>query len=343
MPIGRGATYVAAHLPAVPGNGAASNGLQADKEKIVLRPNAPPTKIFYSLAGWTGADRCPPDASGRELTTVPIPRDYIVGHNSSNSSATFLLADGRTLIQSQPFARCTADGPATSEAHLPPVDLYGPGIDGAHGGSRLSAIGGSLRLGELRRGGEPPRHALKLNVYAAQVLYKCRETNRSDCYRWPASTADKYAVGGYGTVNNGVVHNGVAITGGTPAMRMGALLAIPASQDLTSLGLVTEPAKQLAWTLQNYGAYIVDDTGGPGYALSVEDGIDGSFTARFAVDWTFEFAVAGSDKTSPWAKDIQRLMTALYVVDNNSRTTVGGGGEPLQPLAPPLPSLLPQR
>ncbi len=125
-------------------------------------------------------------------------------------------------------------------------------------------------------------------------------------------------------------------------MRMGALLAIPASQDLAALGLVTEPAKQLAWTLQNYGAYIVDDTWGPGYALNVEDGVDGSFTAHFAADWAFEFEAAGDSK-SPWAKDIQRLMTALYVVDSNSRTTVGGGGEPLQPLAPPLPTLLPKR
>jgi hypothetical protein len=38
------------------------------------------------------------------------------------------------------------------------------------GGSRLSSLGGSLRLGELRPG-QGPRHALKLNVYGRQAFY----------------------------------------------------------------------------------------------------------------------------------------------------------------------------
>lgn len=341
MPIGRGATYVPANLPEKPGNNDWAGAPQVDLERIVLRPNAPSTAIFTSSAGWgPGANRCAP--TGAQITSVPIPTDYVVENNNTNSSATFLMEDGRTLIQSQPFARCTAGGPATSQALLPPVDLYGPGILGAHGGSRLSAIGGSLRLGELRPGGQGPRHALKLNVYAAQVLYKCKDkTSNSDCYRWPALAADKYAVGHYGTVDNGLVINGTADTGGSYAMRMGALLAIPATTDLSTLELKTTPAKQLAWTLQNYGAYIVDDALGPNYALSAEDGADGSFMKQFYDDWHFNLNAIVKDNT-PWSNDFIRLMMALQVVDNNSSTTIGGGGEPLQPLAPALPSLLPQ-
>ncbi|MFD2270369.1 hypothetical protein ACFS07_02445 [Undibacterium arcticum] len=39
---------------------------------------------------------------------------------------------------------------------------------------------------------------------------------------------------------------------------------------------------------------------------------------------------------TPWVRDMQRLVQALYVVNNNSPTSIGGGGTPRQPLAPPL-------
>jgi hypothetical protein len=70
-------------------------------------------------------------------------------------------------------------------------------------------------------------------------------------------------------------------------MKMGALLAIPASTSISALGLETAPAKQLAWTLQNYGAYIVDDTYAPGFAFNAEDGPDGSKQTEFKADWGF--------------------------------------------------------
>jgi hypothetical protein len=37
-------------------------------------------------------------------------------------------------------------------------------------------------------------------------------------------------------------------------------------------------------------------------------------------------------------RDMDRLFLALAVVDNNSATSVGGGGTPRQPLAPPFAS-----
>ena len=37
----------------------------------------------------------------------------------------------------------------------------------------------------------------------------------------------------------------------------GALLALPPGTDIAALGLRTEPGRMIAWTLQNYGAYIV--------------------------------------------------------------------------------------
>lgn len=322
MPIGRSAVYVAAHLPTNPGNSSTAKMPGIDAERIVLKPTAPLVTVNYSSAGWSGQNRC--SGMGATLLQVPVPSTYVVPSSSLNNVAAFLLPDQRTIAQAQPFARCTPGGAATAMIKFANVDLHGSGIAGAHGGSGLSAIGGSIRLGELRPGNaNGPRHALKINVYAKEALYQCLAP--STCFRWPASTADSYAVGTYGSNNKN--SNG--------AVKMGALLAIPASVAISALGLETEPARQLAWTLQNYGAYIVDDTSVPGFDFNVEDGPDGSKSAEFSADWGFEMEQRVSANTA-WVRDIQRIVAALYVVDNNSVTAIGGGGVRLQALAPEI-------
>jgi hypothetical protein len=317
MPIGSGAQYVPANLQSNFGSGAGMP--QIDDEYIIMKPTAPLTKVMYSSAGWSGANRC--NATGSELISVPMPSNFIVPNAGTNASAAFLAADQRSIIQTQPLARCTAGAAATSYIKFPSVDIKGDGIAGSHGGSGMSAIGGSIRVGEMRPGSQGPKHALKVNVYAKQALYKC--STAKDCYRWPATTADSYAVGFYGTVSGNT----------NSAMKMGALLAIPASKDLSSLGLETEPGKQLAWTLQNYGAYVVDDTWGPNFAINAESGPDGSIRSQFKADYNIDIET-WNPGGSAWSRDIQRLMTALNVVNNNSPTSIGGGGTPRQPLAP---------
>jgi hypothetical protein len=42
------------------------------------------------------------------------------------------------------------------------------------------------------------------------------------------------------------------------------------------------------WTLQNYDAYIIDDTYGPSFALNAENGPDGSVRDQFKTDWGFD-------------------------------------------------------
>ncbi|MCS0658995.1 hypothetical protein [Massilia terrae] len=322
MPIGSGAVFTPAKISPTPGNNIWAKMPGADTEKIVLTPTAPLTSLNLSNAGWTGKNRC--SATGGLMLQVPMPSSYVVPNSTLNSSASFLLKDGRTIVQTQPLARCTAGAPGTAMAKFANVDLFGTGITGAHGGSGLSAIGGSIRLGELRPGTTTgPRHALKVNVYAKEVLYKC--TTSSACYRWPAVKADSYAVGWYGTANNN----------SNVQTKMGALLAIPPSINIAALGLETKPAQQLAWTLQNYGAYVVDDTYAPGFDLNVEDGPSGSKTAEFQRDWGFAMEQRVNNNT-PWVRDIQRLVKALSVVSNNTASTIGGGGTPKQPLAAPI-------
>lgn len=321
-PIGSGAAYVPAGLAPLPGGRTGGRVPQIDDEPLILSPEAPEVPILFS-EGAFGGDRCRSDPS-RVLRTAPIPADYVLRSTNKNQSTAVLAADGRTVLNVQPFARCQAGGPATSFVFFPDSDLYGDGIDGSHGGSGLSALGGSIRLGELRPGQQGPRHVLKVNVYGRGELHRC--PNSLECSRWPARKADRAGPANYGT--NGNNQN--------RAMAMGSLLALPPSVDIAKIGLTTEPGRQLAWTLQNYGAYIVDDTNGPSFALNAEVGPAGSMRQQFAEDWGFPFEVEADDAANPWAADVKRIRPLLQVVDNNAPTNVGGGGAPRQPLLPPL-------
>ncbi len=330
MPIGSGAVYVDAKLRAIPdGSGFAWSEPFSEMEQIILEPTAPLTAIRYSSVGWGSGDRCTP-SSNQVFATVPIPANFLVPSNAYNMASAILGADGRSIYQFEPFAHCTNGSPATALLMDPQntVDLYGDGIEGAHGGSGLSALGGTLRLGELRPGGQGPSHVLKF-TFDMRDAYKC--TKAADCFRWPALWGDSYAVGSYGTSsNNPNVQN--------QAMKMGALLALPASVVIANIGLQTEPAKELAWTLQNYGAYIDDDSAGNSFLISTENSPDGAFTDQFQKDFGYAFdqasnATGGGGK---WTGDIQKLLPLLNVIDNNSATTIGGGGTPRQPLAPEI-------
>jgi hypothetical protein len=317
MPIGSGASYVPANI--VPATGTT---LETDDDVIVLTPTAPSTEIFTNTADWNpDQSRCA--AEGALLFSAPMPSSFVVPDpmaQTPNSGLAVLLADDRTIKQTQPFARCTASQPATSHYLFADVDLYGDGITGAHGGSGLSAIGGTLRLGELRPGQQPPDHVLKMELYALENYYN--DGTEADCYRWPAVTCDSCFTSCYG--------------GKGSALRPGSLLALPTSTTIASLDLATEPAKLLAWTLQNYGAYLVDDTAWSAVALCVENGAAGSFETQFQSDWGFPIDTGGT--TGTFAGDMAKITAALSVVNNNSATSIGGGGTPLQPLAPPLPA-----
>lgn len=328
MPIGSSASYVNVSMPSYgPNNGGNYTPMpNIDPEHIVLSPASPQVSIVYSSAGW-GGNRCTVtggSVGGLPVSSVPVPATYTVPSDNTNSCAAFLLSDGRTIFQCQPLAICVAAGNGTAlSAYWANQDLYGDGIIGCHGGSNLSAIGGSIRVGELRPGQTGMRHALKLNVDGNGIL--APQTSLANSYRWPATTADgDWST--YGSTNSGQYSG----------MKMGALLAIPASVDITAIGLTSSPGQQLAWTLQNYGIYIVDTGGtGYGYAFCAEESPAGSKQAEFLADWGYGLFGRINDNT-PWTNDVQTCMTHTWLVDNNSVSTVGGGGTPRQPLAPPI-------
>jgi hypothetical protein len=320
MPVGSQARYADPRIR-FDRLGASTKLTKLDEEIIVLRPAAPLTPVLHSDAGWTGRSRCA--GQGPEVARVPLPQDLVLPSNGENGSATILMADGRTLAQMQPLTRCRIGGPATALVAFSAEDLFGAGTSGAHGGSNLSAFGGSLRVGELRPGGPAPVHALKMLVDARTVLFACR--SRDLCFRWPASTADGYAVGHYGRDN----------ADAPPSMVMGTLLAIPQATDLAAMKLETEPGRLLAETLQGYGAYIVDDSGRDGFGFAAESGPDGRFATQFQADYGFAFVSRRGDDT-PWSRDALKLLRALRIIDNNGPGAIGGGGRPIRPLAAEL-------
>ena len=263
------------------------------------------------VRGW-GGNRC--NASGPPLISVPIPADFMVSSNSHNSALAVVMPDGQTVVQGQPFARCSAGGPGTLQALVPPANLYGGGILGAHGGSGLSSLGGTILLNQLVPGGAI-RHALKVNLDAGADLFP------SPGFRWPAIRHDSCAPGCYG--------------GTVPALEMGSLLAIPAGVNINALGLETAPARMLAWTLQNYGAYVADNTTQSAFSIETEYSPGGSVVTQFQQTWGFPFQAAAGSGT-PWSHDINVILANLAVVANNGPLSIGGGGSPLQPLAPPI-------
>src|SRR5437879_6186069 len=240
LPIGANAAYV-------PGNikKPTASGMTTDVDVLILTPTAPVTKVWENSDAWSGRSRC--DAQGGVLFEAPIPTDFVVpGAGSGNPDGTtpnyataILAADGHTLIQGQPMARCTAGGTATIMWSQQNEDLLGTGNSGAHGGSMLSSIGGTIRLGELVPGGAI-RHALKVNLNGGDDYYY----GNTGGFRWPATTADSGASGAY--------------RGSVPALRMGSLLALPPSIDVNAMGLETDAAKIVAPAFQDYGGYTVD-------------------------------------------------------------------------------------
>jgi hypothetical protein len=329
MPIGSGASYVPANIPAP-----MASGVTVDEDIIVMTPDAPPMSVRHHEAGWNwGVSRCANGAGGAVVMSLPIPGSFVTGQGlgaTPNMPAAVLTGDGRTVHQSQPFHTC--GGYAVTQYVYPSVLIDGDGIEGAHGGSGLSSLGGALRVGELRPASGPVRHALKLNLDMQQ--YGGCANDGTPCYRWPAVQADSSATGGCNQAN---VHGG-GYCGRNTAFEMGSLLALPPGFDVSSLS--TEPARRLAAAFRDYGAYVADSTGWDVFGLMTEWGPDGRFVDQFSADWgiSFETGTLSTCSTTSsdcqWSKDLSRIMTSLAIVDNNGPGSIGGPGTRIAPCAP---------
>lgn len=308
QPIGSGAVYVPANIHTATG-AAVFN----DPDILLLNPNAPLTNVVLNTDDWSGRSRCA--AQGGTVFSAPFPPGYIIPGASvgytPNSATAFILADGRTLVQTQPVAHCTASGPVTTHYQEPSIDIYGPGITGAHGGSHLSSIGGTIRLGELLTG---IPHAIKVNL---DCDVDCSPTTGG--FRWPAINSDCNSACGY--------------NGQTSAVKMGSLLAILPSVDCQTF-VSTVPGRLLCHAMQDYGAYVVDSSSWSAHGIETEESPNGSVAGEFQQAYGVAFQQFGTGTS--WAQDVAKLFGALAVIDNNSPASIGGDGAPRVPLAPPI-------
>jgi hypothetical protein len=132
-------------------------------------------------------------------------------------------------------------------------------------------------------------------------------------HRWPAVQEDDPV-------------DGTRYGGTNPKLMPGALLALPKSFDVSTLN--TGQARKVAQALKDYGAYVVDETAGDYYAFAVEyKALDEWKAGQGWYPGTVDPAVSA---------DFQKLYPAMKIIDNNSATSVGGGGTPLVQTAPPF-------
>ena len=309
LPIGSDAQYVPANLPK-------ATYASVDNDLLFIIPANSPLRPLYNPGSWT--NRC---SGTTTYESIPIPDDLIVPdaintetkYYTPNNAAALLQPDGRTVMQLEPMARCVKGGSVYGYHHpKPDIDIYGQGIYGSHLGSGLSAIGGTIRKGELT-GSDPIRHVLKIELWEKYLNYK--PTSPTPGYRWPADRADSHASSIY--------------KGKNPQLVMGSLLAIPPNVTEDSLGLSTPAGKKLFHALQDYGGYQVDATGADNYAIAVEQGVEDEFKAAYGYDFS-----ASANSNNPFYEDFMKLFQTLNIITNNSPNSVGGGGRRRAPLAP---------
>jgi len=313
LPIGSDAQYSPANLPK-------ATDASVDNDLLFIIPADSPRRPLYDPGSWT--NRCSGTTTYENLS-IPIPDDLIVAdaintptkYYTPNNAAALLQPDGRTIMQLEPMARCLKAGPVYGYHHpKPDIDIYGQGISGSHLGSGLSAIGGTIRKGELT-GSDRIRHVLKIELWEKYLNYTPGSSTPG--YRWPADRADSAAPSIY--------------KGKDPQLVMGSLLAIPPNVTEDSLGLTTPAGKKLFHALQDYGGYQVDATGADTFALAVEQGVEDEFKAAYGYDFS-----ASATSNNPFYQDFMKLFQALNIITNNSPNSVGGGGKRRAPLASPF-------
>ena len=305
----------------------------SDDDYFFVTSSADPLVDWHSQGHWggpaTAAAYC--NVSGPLVRQLHFPAGAEVQMWGNNNAAALLQPDGDTLVLTQPLYVCAPGAPLLSRldsAHGL-ASIRGDGALGGHGGSGLSALGGTVRRGELARGAPPIAHALKLELYAHWWFWRPPGGERSECFSWPAVTCDGYMVSC--ATDPAECYNGT-----NPLLRPGALLAIGAADAAAlSASLATEPARLLLGALATYGGYLVDDTAWNSTSICTEHGVADDFAREFG----YNFTVSASDAhplARAWFGDLLALFRALSVVASNAPGAPGGGGAPLAPPPPPF-------
>lgn len=318
MPLGTKARYVPLNMTAP------AQGYAPDETYLVFDDTAPLRRLIERDTWW-------PWPGGSEVVGVDsgirvhTPDGWILAppdpDNYPNRMTAMIQADG-AVREFQYTVRPTATSDISFHDEPRAVyDLTGDGLTGpngfgAHGGSGMTAIGGTLRAGDLV-GDRPIRHALSFTADMRKW-----GTAEGGGYRWPAIARDAYGADddGYGSLPP---HTG--------RLQMGSLVALPCDLDLDRLDLGTVAGRKIADALQGWGAYVVDDSYNPGEWDVHMIGADEDAMAECP-----DLLNSWGDLQTPLRADLDKLMPHLALIANNTARTIGGGGKPIRPLAPPF-------
>lgn len=329
-PLGSDAVFVPAGLfnSTRPGE-EAPYAMQSDDDWFFAPSLSDPVMNWYSQGTWGTPNNvslyC--TITGELVESFHFPDVIIDNFGNNNAAAILDPRDNRTLLLIQPIYRCAEGAPVTALKNTPGgnrSDIRGAGTGGGHGGSGLSAIGGTIRRGELLPSAPPIPHALKLEFWAHQYYYRPPGCDRSECFTYPAVTCDGHMCDPTRGYN------------GTDALfRPGALLAV-ARGDAARLNatLRTLPARKIAQALATYGGYVVDDTAWNATSICTEKGVQDEFNATYGYPFLVHAGAQGP--AAAWYDDLLDIFRALSIVSNNSPQSPGGGGAPLAPPPPPF-------
>ena len=302
-------------------------------------------------ANWTSASDC--DEDGANCRSAP--------GQSNNNAMAMLLPDNETIVQMQPVYRCgphpkpllarwgnSTDGGPQQFPNL--TSILADGTLGAHGGSGLSSIGGSIRLGELLPGAPPIGHALKLELgnwwyWGSSELNPPTPYNGGNTqYVWPAT-------GSNAKFNRTTKSSDAGYTGTNRHLAPGALLAVPAS-NAKSVNATTVVGRRILQALVDYGGYVVDGSGRgsaphPHHnlaALCMDAQVNAEMRRAYGFNMAYPAGVRNPAVPGPAPQpaaaalyaDLLAIFRALHVVTNNSPSSIGGGGVPRRSRKPPL-------
>ncbi len=304
-PIGANAALIPAKLQEAL---AASNDLIVGDDIGITKSYSDPIKtITYTAPASVQSVRIPP---------------YLSHSGSYNSISVFLTPDNNSVWQGQPTT-LSPGGNATATYPWPqyePVSIRGTDPRGQHGGSHLSGLYGTIRTWEFDAAATDEyviQHALCINLYARKYLRGGLQ-GETIGFRWPATAAD-----GYWNNPASADRYGSSPVSGGPAvgLLMGALLTLPTDFNFATVTNVR--ARAVARALWGFGGYVVDDTAWDVHAVSIEKDRMNAWES-----------VSGDGRAMH--DQLRAVFNQLQVVNNNTATSIGGGGAFRVPAPGPL-------
>jgi hypothetical protein len=257
-----------------------------DQDWIVRASASDPLTSWINDAGqFPGLCSAHASAGRGRAPPIRFPASLVTDCTPNNNAAAVLMPDNKTILQFQPLYRPNASGPIIGWYHAGapqdfPWEISITSGDkpvlqsalGSHGGSGLSGIGGTIRLGELLPGGSIS-HALKLELWTTPYVFggvpslqvgKCapwspgyNDSSSGGCvpsmgrnqYVWPAIGSDS------GSQTPGA--KGGLYKGSDRNFAPGSLLAIPPAV-ADGVKTTTAVGAKIKQALIDYGGYFVD-------------------------------------------------------------------------------------